>query len=188
MPSQNTPTQETQSRYVLDFWFSENVEKHWFVRSDDLDEDIKQRFLALYEQAHSGALDAWGSELHSALALTIILDQFPRNMFRGSGRAFEADAKARQIAKAAIEKGFDQQVSEKQRAFFYLPLMHSEELADQQQSVELYEALGNENSLDYAQQHLDIIAQFGRFPHRNIALKRENTPQETEFLKTHSGF
>lgn len=183
MPSHNSAAQE-----VLDFWFSDNVEKHWFVRSDDLDADIKQRFSALYKQAHNGKLDDWADHLSSALALTIILDQFPRNMFRGSGRAFESDAKARQIAKAAIESGYDQQVTEKERAFFYLPLMHSEELADQQMSVELYEILGNANSLDYAHQHLDIIAQFGRFPHRNIALNRENTPQETEFLKTHSGF
>ncbi|WP_374828911.1 DUF924 family protein [Paenochrobactrum pullorum] len=188
MPSLTSSAQNNAAQDVLDFWFSENVEKHWFVRSDDLDEEIKQHFSALYEQAHSGTLDVWGDELHSALALTIILDQFPRNMFRGSGRAFESDAKARQIAKAAIEKGFDQQVSEKQRAFFYLPLMHSEDLNDQKKSVELYEALGNANSLDYAHQHLDIIAQFGRFPHRNVALKRENTPEETEFLKTHSGF
>lgn len=188
MPSQSAPAQNTSAQDVLDFWFSENVEKHWFIRSDDLDEDIKQRFAALYEQAHSGALDAWGNELHSALALTIILDQFPRNMFRGSGRAFESDAKARQIAKAAIEKGFDQQLTAKERAFFYLPLMHSEDLNDQKKSVALYEVLGNANSLDYAHQHLDIISQFGRFPHRNAALKRENTSQETEFLKTHSGF
>lgn len=188
MPSQNTPTPNIPAQDILNFWFSENVEKHWFIRSDNLDEEIKQRFLSLYEKAHHGKLDDWANNAYSALALTIILDQFPRNMFRGSGRAFEADTKARQTAKTSIAQGFDQQVTVKQRMFFYLPLMHSEELADQKKSVALYEALGNASALDYAHQHLDIIAKFGRFPHRNAALKRKNTQQETEFLKTHSGF
>ncbi|MGU3574105.1 DUF924 family protein [Brucellaceae bacterium C25G] len=182
------PSPHNQAQEVLNFWFSDNVEKHWFARSDALDAEIKQRFSGLYEQAHNGAFDDWADDVNSALALTIILDQFPRNMFRGSARSFESDAKARHIAKIAIAKGFDQQHPAKERPFFYLPLMHSEELADQQKSLELYEALGNPNSLDFAHQHHNIIAQFGRFPHRNVALGRENTPEETEFLKTHSGF
>ncbi len=173
---------------ILDFWFSKETEAHWFVRSDDLDAQIKQRFSAIYEQAAAGELDAWREDSRTALALTIILDQFPRNMFRGLPRAFATDTKARVVAKYALDKAYDQAVSDKERAFFYLPLMHSEVLEDQQRCVQLYEALGNEYSLGFAREHRDIVQRFGRFPHRNAVLGRENTPEETEFLKTHKGF
>lgn len=173
---------------ILNFWFSEPVEAHWFVRSDDLDAQIKQRFSGIYEQAVAGDLSDWKDDANSALALTILLDQFPRNLFRGSPKAFASDAQARDVAKLALDKTYDQAVDAKARQFFYLPLMHSEEIEDQERCVKLYEVLGNDFSLGFAREHRDIVKQFGRFPHRNAVLGRENTQQETEFLKTHIGF
>ncbi|WP_439271812.1 DUF924 family protein [Pseudochrobactrum sp. HB0163] len=173
---------------ILDFWFLPATEAHWFVRSDDLDAQIKQRFYSVYEQAAAGELDQWREEARNALALTIILDQFPRNMFRGTPNAFATDAKAREIANYALDHAYDHRVNVKERAFFYLPLMHSENLPDQQRCVQLYEALGDDYALGFAREHRDIVQRFGRFPHRNAILGRENTAQEAEFLKTHKGF
>lgn len=179
---------QSSAQDILDFWFSEPVEAHWFIRSDDVDAQIKQRFSSVYEQAIAGDLAGWKDKAESALALVIILDQFPRNLFRGSPKAFSSDAQARGVAKFALDRGYDQAVDTKARPFFYLPLMHSEEIEDQERCVKLYEVLGNDFSLGFAREHRDIIKQFGRFPHRNAVLGRENTPQETEFLKTHKGF
>ena len=116
------------------------------------------------------------------LALIVLLDQFSRNMFRGTARAFAADAKALSVACAALDRGFDQEAPAVLRSFFYLPFEHSEVLADQERSVALFEALGDADGLDYAIRHHDIIARFGRFPHRNELLGRENTPEESTFL------
>lgn len=173
---------------IRGFWFSEAVQPYWFARSDDVDAQIKNDFSDTYEAAHRGDLDHWMQNAADALSLVIALDQFPRNLFRGSGRSFESNDIALAHARAALGQGYDQELSETERQFFYLPFMHSEALADQDRSVKLYEALGNENALDFAHQHRDIIARFGRFPHRNEVLGRENTPEEAEFLKTHSGF
>jgi uncharacterized protein (DUF924 family) len=173
---------------VLDFWFSEDVAPNWFVKSDDIDAAIRDRFADTYQAAHRRELDGWAETPQGALALVIVLDQFPRNIFRGSGRAFESNDIVLDHARKALDAGFDQQVDARARQFFYLPFMHSEDLPDQTRSVELYEALGNANSLDYAIQHRDIVERFGRFPHRNAALDRPNTPDEDEFLKTHKGF
>ena len=116
------------------------------------------------------------------------MDQFPRNMFRGTGEAFATDREALAAAKAAIGRKWDLRIDEPARQFFYLPFMHSEDLQDQDRAVRLYEALGDESSLRFARQHREIVARFGRFPHRNAVLARESTPDETEFLKTHQGF
>ncbi|MDP0928529.1 DUF924 family protein [Paracoccus onubensis] len=173
---------------VHDFWFSDGMRPYWFQKSDEIDRQIIQLFTPTYEAAHAGRLDHWGANAQDALALVITLDQFPRNMFRGNARSFESNDLALGHARHALEQGFDQECDETARAFFYLPFMHSEELADQEKSVKLYEALGNANSLHFARDHHDIIQRFGRFPHRNAILSRENTDDETEFLKTHSGF
>lgn len=173
---------------VRDFWFSEEMLPYWFKKSDDIDSQIIQLFGATYEAAHAGKLDHWMNRAEDALALMITLDQFPRNLFRESGRSFESNGLALKYARIALDKGYDQQCDEAARTFFYLPFMHSENLADQDRSIKLYENLGDQNSLHFAQKHRDIVAQFGRFPHRNDVLGRENTPEETEFLKTHSGF
>lgn len=173
---------------VRDFWFSAEMQPYWFEKSDDIDRQIIQLFLETYEAAHGGRMDHWLENAPDALALMIVLDQFPRNMFRGSGRSFESNDLALGYARAALDKGFDAAVTSVQRSFFYLPFMHSEDLDDQDRSVRLYQALGDENALKFAHEHRDIIARFGRFPHRNAALERETTPQEAEFLKTHTGF
>lgn len=173
---------------VLDFWFSDEVTPNWFIRSDDLDRRIADEFGDTYQAAHEGAMDGWIERPLDALALVIVLDQFPRNMFRGNPRSFESNDMALAHAREAVSRGHDAAMSTDQRKFLYLPFEHSEDLADQDRSVELYQALGDPDALDYAHQHRDIIARFGRFPHRNKVLGRENTPEETEFLKTHAGF
>lgn len=173
---------------VLDFWFSPEMEPNWFVKSDKTDATIRDRFAETCEAAHRRELDDWAETPDGAMALVIVLDQFPRNIFRGTARAFASDDLALEHARAAVDAGFDGQVDAKGRAFLYLPFEHSEDLPDQTRSVELFEALGNPGYLDYAIQHRDIIERFGRFPHRNAILDRPNTPDEDEFLKTHKGF
>jgi uncharacterized protein (DUF924 family) len=173
---------------VLDFWFGPGMQEKWFERSDDFDRQIVEQFGDLYERARLGELSDWSDSREGALALTIVLDQFPRNMFRGSSRAFESDQQARTLCRKVLAKGFDQQSTADERRFLYLPLEHSEALRDQKDSVAAFKALGDEDALDYAIQHHDIIARFGCFPHRNAVVGRENTAEETEFLKTHSGF
>lgn len=185
-----------QAEEVLEFWFGpppieislyERRRKLWFGKNPDFDRDIFDRFHLLYEQAATGDLDQWQHSPLSNLALILVLDQFPRNMFRNTPLAFATDAKAREITKVAIEQGFDQELEPVQRLFVYLPLEHSEDLNDQNRSVQLVQALIVTNPelsdcLDYAQRHQVAIEQFGRFPHRNRILGRQTTPEEAEFL------
>lgn len=173
---------------IIEFWFSEPMNKHWFVKSDAIDAQITKQFSAIYQQAKAGELDSWRNDPKSALALVLLLDQFPRNMFRGTPEAFATDKQAVELATDALARGFDEHFSDIERQFFYLPFMHSEILADQQHSLELYTKLGNENALDFARQHYVIIEKFNRFPHRNVILGRETTPAEAEYLKIHPGF
>lgn len=168
---------------VLAFWKEAGPDK-WYKKDDDFDGAIRDNFRATYEAAAEGRLSPWENEPESALALVIVLDQFPRNMFRNSARAFDADQLARDVADIAISQGFDKAVDKEVRAFFYLPFMHSEEIEDQDYCVELCRALGDENNLKYAEVHADIIRRFGRFPHRNDVLGRETTPQEKAFLES----
>ena len=166
---------------VLAFWRAAGEQK-WFAKSDAFDADIKSRFLPTYEAAAKGELADWEATPESALALIIVLDQFPRNMFRRDPRAFAADAAARAIADRALARGFDQQVPEDQRLFFYLPFEHSEAMADQERCCALFRTLGNADQLRWAELHADIIRRFGRFPHRNAALGRTTTPAEKAYL------
>lgn len=177
-----------QAKEILDFWFSPEVSQNWFVRSDDLDAKIKLNFAEAHRKAQAGELDHWTKTPEGALAVIILLDQFSRNMFRGSPHSFASDAKALAIAKYALAEGFDKNYNDQQKQFLYLPFMHSENIADQDMSITLYEKLGNDSALDFAHQHRDIIAKFGRYPHRNAVLSRVSTAEELEFLKTHSGF
>jgi uncharacterized protein (DUF924 family) len=165
---------------VLAFW-REAGPKRWFRKDEAFDADFRSRFQHCHEAAMRGELDGWAADAEGALALLILLDQFPRNAFRGSARMFESDAKARDIARAAIAAGFDTPVEADLRNFFYLPFMHSENLADQDRAVELTRTLGDD-PLRYAVLHRDIIARFGRFPHRNAVLGRVTTPEEQRFL------
>lgn len=163
------------------FWFEAGPER-WFTRDEAFDASIRERFLALHEAAAAGKLSACEQTPEGSLALLILLDQFPRNMFRGSARSFATDRQALAIAKASIARGFDQAMPMPQRQFFYLPLMHSEERADQERCVTLYRALGDADLLKWAELHADIIRRFGRFPHRNALLGRSTTPEEQAFL------
>ena len=173
---------------VLEFWFSDEMRPYWFAKSDSIDKEIAARFSETYEEAHAGRLDDWIGAPDSALALVIVLDQFPRNIHRGGPRSFESNDIALAHARTALEMGHDAGQTPDRRQFFYLPFMHSEDLADQERSVALYEQLGDANSLRFARDHRDIVARFGRFPHRNAILGRDSTPEEAEFLKTHKGF
>jgi len=166
---------------VVAFWQEAGPDK-WYEKDDAFDAEIRERFLATHEAAALGKLSDWEGNAEGALALMILLDQFPRNMFRGSARAFATDPLARAIAHRALKKGFDRDVVPGMRGFFYLPFQHSETLADQERSLALYRAEGNDNNMRYADIHADIIRKFGRFPHRNGALGRQTTTEEQAFL------
>lgn len=180
---------------VLEFWFGtadvdRDVEfrEAWFKVDPAFDAAIEAGFGGDARAAAEGGFDDWLAAADSSLALCILLDQFPRNLFRGSGQAFATDAKAREVAHAALENGFDGQLAAVPRSFLYLPFMHSEDIADQIRSVELYRALGNESQFRYALDHHYVISRFGRFPTRNAALGRETTAEEAEFLKGFNAF
>ena len=164
---------------VLSYWFWQD-RKRWFEKDPAFDAEIRERFLALYEKGLQGKLDAWQHEPRGCLALVIVFDQFPRNMFRGTARAFSGDERARACARTIVEKGWDKAMTEDERTFAYLPFEHSEAFEDQELSMRLFE--GNPN-FEWARKHREIIRRFGRFPHRNSALGRESTPEELEFLK-----
>jgi uncharacterized protein (DUF924 family) len=172
---------------VLDFWREAGPDK-WFSKDGAFDETCRRRFLGTYEAAARGDLAEWELEPPGALALLILLDQFPRNMFRGTRRAYATDAAAVLAAERAIERGFDQAVEPELCRFFYLPFMHSEELPHQERSVALNEAFGDEESIHWARHHRDIIARFGRFPHRNAILGRKSTAEERAFLAEEEAF
>lgn len=176
---------------ILKFWFEETQPAQWFQSSADFDEDIRTRFLSDYDMALNGIYDAWLNDAQGALALIIMLDQFPRNMFRGTARMYEADAKALDCARQAVAKGFDQLLTPQQRGFVYLPFEHSEDLTDQHTSVALFESMKDDQPVmyDYAIKHLEVIEEFGRFPHRNKLLGRVNTKAEEAYLaRPDSGF
>ena len=164
---------------VLAFWRDAGPDK-WFTRDDAFDAEIREKFLGTYEAAASGKLSAWEDSAEDTLALVIVLDQFPRNIFRGDARTFAADPLARAAAHRALKRGYDQDLPAEDRGFLFLPFMHSEDLADQLRCVELYRAAGA--NLKYAEEHRDIIRRFGRFPHRNVMLGRETTAEEQAFL------
>jgi uncharacterized protein (DUF924 family) len=174
-------TTEISPSEVVAFW-REAGPARWYKKDDTFDDDIRRRFLALHEAAAEGVLTDWEKNAEGALALLILLDQFPRNMFRGNARMFGSDALARAIAAGSIVRGHDAQVAPDMRSFFYLPFMHSEDIEDQVRCVAFYKAVGDTDGLKWAQEHADIIRRFGRFPHRNAALGRVTTPEEQAFL------
>ena len=148
---------------VIDFWFSERVKPFWFKKSPEFDREIKQRFLDTYQLAKTGALDNWRNDSDAALALIIVLDQFPRNMFRDTPQAFATDSKAVELTKYAVNNNYQQNLSTEQRVFLYMPLMHSENRIDQAKCVELFRELGREDNLKFALKHQEIVDRFGRF-------------------------
>lgn len=165
---------------VIGFWHGAGPQK-WFGKDARFDAEFRARFLDLHFAAARRERDAWTANAEGTLALLLLLDQFPRNAFRGSAHMYATDPLARHFAARAIDYGFDRLVAADLRAFFYLPFEHSEDAADQERAVELMRPLGSE-SLDYAQVHRDIIRRFGRFPHRNAELGRATTIEEQAFL------
>lgn len=181
---------DTRSREVLDFWFGVPAaapRMEWFRKDEAFDAEIRRRFGALHAAAAVGELDAWRASAEPMLALVIVLDQFSRNLFRGDARAFAQDAYALDCAKQAVARHDDLALLPVQRQFLYLPFEHSEDLGDQERGVELMLALDafeeTRGISSWAVKHRDIVARFGRFPHRNAALGRASTAEELEFLK-----
>lgn len=181
--SEKSPSTTGDAEDVLRFWFEETRPAQWWRRDAAFDRDIGRRFGGLHRLASAGGLGEWSKAPRTALALVILLDQFSRNLHRDAPEAFADDAGARAVADAAIARGFDLKVPEKERAFFYMPFMHSEALADQDRAVALFaERLPGSDNIRHAEQHRDVIRRFGRFPHRNAALGRESTAEESKFL------
>jgi uncharacterized protein (DUF924 family) len=171
----------TKPAEIISFWRDAGPER-WFKKDDAFDIAIRAQFLGTWEDAAAGRLADWEKTDDGTLALIIVLDQFPRNMFRNDARAFASDALALATTKRAVERGVDQRVEVALRQFIYMPLMHAESMADQDSCVTLFEALGNENNLKFAHIHADIIRRFGRFPHRNAILGRTTSKDEQDFL------
>ncbi len=168
---------------ILDFCVADGVVPRWFTKDPAFDRRVEERLLPDHERAAAGALDVWQACAEGCVALCMLLDQVPRNLFRGDPRCYATDAKARAVTHEALERGFDRDLPQIQRLFLYLPLEHSEFLAEQQLSVHLIGELDRDPRwLDYALRHRDIVARFGRFPHRNAILGRANTVEEEAFL------
>ena len=166
---------------VVTFWLAQS-EKVWFSPDPAFDAEVLSRFAELVERAKSGTLDDWADSPEGALALVLLLDQMTRNIYRDSPEMYAADGKALDVAKRAIARGFDQELPKDKRRWLYMPFMHSENLADQKRSVELFAASELSESLPFAVEHADIVRRFGRFPHRNAILGRQTTPEEAAFL------
>ena len=177
----------TTANRVIDFWFSEHARSQLFKASAQFDQEIAGQFGVSHQQATKGQLASWESEPAGSLALILLLDQFTRNICRGKPEAYMNDSYARDVARRAIANGFDRALPDAQRAFVYMPFMHSESLEHQELSVKLFVEAGLDNAR-YALQHRDIIRRFGRFPHRNAILGRQNTPEEQAYLASDEAF
>lgn len=175
-------------REIIDFWFSDRVRKLWFNATPEFDQELRERFLSTWEQASRGELDDWKQSAEGCLALVIVLDQFPLNMFRGEARSFATEALSREVARDAIDQEFDRMLEVEQRAFLYMPFMHSEDLADQQLASTLFDQDGLESNYRFARHHRGIIEKFGRFPHRNAILGRPSSVEEIEYLNSREAF
>lgn len=173
---------------LLNFWFAPEQEKRWYNSTSQFDQQIRDQFETVWRTARNGHLDDWEASADGALALVILLDQMPLNMYRGLAESFSTEAQARAVAARAIERGFDSQLMDSGKAFLYMPFMHSEDLADQDRSVALYEEAGLKNNLKFALHHRDIVRRFGRFPHRNAILSRTSTQDEEAWLASDEAF
>lgn len=172
----------TTAGECLDFWFAPKAEATWFRRSDAFDAAVREALGPLHRQACDGGLEAWKAEPDACLALILLLDQVPRNLYRGSPEAFRFDGEARQLAWHGLRLGHDLRIAPDRLTFFYLPFQHSEVLSDQYLSMALFATLPKEDALQWAEAHLRVIERFGRFPHRNAALGRRSTPAEEAYL------
>ncbi len=179
---------EPEAQEVLNYWFSPMVSKHWFASTPALDTEIRERFETLWRLAAAGELDHWAETPAGTLALAIVLDQLPLNMFRGKPEAFSSERRAIELAQRAVARSDDQHLPPDRVLFLYLPLMHSENPADQDQSVMLFQRAGLAANLRFAEHHRGIVRRFGRFPHRNAILGRDSTPEELAYLASPEAF
>lgn len=175
-------------RSLNDFWFDPEHEKLWFRSTAQFDRQILERFETVWFAARSGQLSHWEQTAEGALALVILLDQMPLNMYRGQPQSFATEDLALEVAGRAVSGHLDQQLSDRGKAFLYMPFMHSEDLEDQDRAVELYQAAGLSDNLRFARHHRDIVGRFGRFPHRNAILGRRSTPEEAAWLASGKAF
>ena len=166
---------------ILAFWREAGYDR-WYKKDGAFDDEVRRRFLGLWQEAAAGKLSSWEASDDGALALVIVLDQFPRNMFRGDVRTYATDVPAREVAGRAIDRGADARIDPGLLEFLYMPFMHSEHLPDQLRCVELFRKSGNADNLKYAEHHAEIVRRFGRFPHRNQMLNRTTTLEEQAFL------
>ena len=173
---------------VINYWFSKENKKHWFNSTPEIDAEVKEKFEGLWQSAAAGKLDAWQETAEGALALIIVLDQFPLNMFRGEVKSFQTEQQAIEVTLKAIDNGFDKGLSEEKLSFLLMSLMHSEKLEEQDLSVKLFKAHNLTDNLNFAEHHRNLIKEFGRFPHRNAILGREDTPEEADYLVSKRAF
>jgi uncharacterized protein (DUF924 family) len=173
---------------LIDFWFSDEVSQYWFNSTRAFDRKLLDSYADTWQQAKQGELDDWQQVASGSLALIILLDQMPLNMFRGTAKSFSTEAQSRDVARDAIDKSYDSQLPVNQKSFMYRPFMHSEGLDDQALALELFNQPGLENNYRFARHHYGIVEQFGRFPHRNEILGRESSDAEIEYLNSKQGF
>jgi uncharacterized protein (DUF924 family) len=173
---------------LVDFWFSEEASKHWFNSTSEFDQQLLAEYGAFWQQAKQGQLRQWGETAIGSLALVILLDQIPLNIFRGKPDSFSTEAQSIVVARAAIDRGFDTELTTKQKSFLYMPFLHSENSQDQAFALELFDQPGLEGNLRFSKHHHDIVKRFGRFPHRNEILGRDSTQAEIEYLNSKQAF
>ena len=173
---------------IIEFWYSENVKSKWFNSSLEFDKEIKNQYESVWKDALRGDHHSWAENAEGCLALAIILDQFPLNMFRGEVKSFSSEAMAIKIVKLAIEMNFNKEIDKNKISFLYMPLMHSENIKDQNLAVKMFEEAGLKENLRFAKHHREIIQKFGRFPHRNVILNRESTQDEINYLNSDEAF
>lgn len=173
---------------IIEFWYSSRIKEQWFSATVDLDREIETKYAFLWKQASRGDLSAWLETAKGCLALAIILDQFPLNMFRGKPESFSTEAMAIEVVQHALDKEYDKQLQPHLLPFLYMPLMHSENIKDQEYSVALFKATNLKSNLEFAEHHKNIIEMYGRFPHRNEILGRESTEQELAYLNSKHAF
>lgn len=173
---------------ILEFWYSEKMRPGWFASTPELDAQIRAQHEPLWRAAAEGKLDDWKNSPEGCLALVIVLDQLPLNMFRGEARSFATEQQAVAICKHAIARGYDRSITPDRLAFLYMPLMHSESLADQDLCVKLFEQAGLDANLRFARHHRELVRKFGRFPHRNAILGRASSREEIEYLASKEAF
>lgn len=184
----NLTDKSITAEQIIEFWYSDRIKSQWFNSTEKLDKEIKDNYEAVWKEAIRGEYNDWKESADGCLALAIIFDQLPLNMFRGEVESFSTEGMAIKVSKHAIEKGFDQTIAKDKVAFLYMPLMHSENLENQNLSVSLFEKAGLKENAKFAEHHRDIVQEFGRFPHRNEILRRESSQSEIDYLNSDKAF